>query len=339
MSRRTPRTTVTVAFVCVTGLLSLSGAGCGGGKGTRSPALPQSRSVSTDPAASSTTSTTMPPARTAASTSAINKVVWFAGFKLAVKAATLKTDPDAGTGAVDLAVTFNNQGSDPVRFDGQINLHWGGNTDKFDIATLPTVAPGASSDATLTFSVDDRFTFDGSLVTIGAPDHHQAVIPLGATGPFIDLAPVRIGVTGPVSAGSLKANVTSGELRADVERSHLELDRTQEALFVSLDINWSGNSNYALSRNNFALLLPTGSQVTADEAPIDVLNPGATRTNETVRFTVPEPTSGFYAFLLRDPTANRAPGELPFVIAINDLGAAAGAAASTTVPSAPPPAG
>jgi hypothetical protein len=297
--------------------------------------------VSTDPAASSITGTTTPLARTAASAIAINKVVWFAGFKLAVKAATLKTDADSGTGTVDLAVTFNNEGSDPVRFDGQINLHWGGNTDKFDIATLPTVPPGASSDATLTFSVDNRFTFDGALVTVGAPDHHQAVIPLGATGSFVNLAPVAISVTGPVSAGSLKANVTGGELRADVERSHLELDRTQEALFVSFDINWSGNGNYALSRNNFALLLPTGSQVTADEAPIDVLNPGATRTNGTVRFTVPEPASGFYAFLVRDPTANRAPGELPFVIAVNDLGAgaAAGAPAATTVPSTPPLAG
>jgi len=335
---------VSVAFVCLTGLLSLGGAGCGGNKGTHSPTLPQSQSVSTDPAdnsTTSTTSTTTPPARTAASTIAINKVVWFAGFKLAVKGATLKTDPDSGTGTVDLALTFNNEGSDPVRFDGQINLHWGGNTDKFDIATLPPVPPGASSDATLTFSVDDRFTFDGALVTIGAPDHHQAVIPLGATAPFIDLAPVRISVTGPLSAGGLRANVSGGELRADVERSHLELDRTQESLFVSFDINWSGNNNYALSRNNFALLLPTGSQVTADEAPIDVLNPGATRTNGTVRFTVPEPASGFYALLVRDPTANRAPGELPFVIAVNDLGAgaAAGAATTTTVPSAPPPAG
>jgi hypothetical protein len=328
---------VIVAFFGLAGLLGLGGAGCGGGKGTRPPALSQSQGLSTDPATSSTTATTTSPSRAAASAIAINKAVWFAGFKLAVKSATLKTDPDSGTGTVDLAVNFNNEGRDPVRFDGQINLHWRGNTDKFDIATLSTVAPGASSDATLTFSVDDRFTFDGAVVTIGAPDHHQAVIPLGTTGPFINLAPARVSVTGPVSAGTLKGNVTGGELRADVERSHLELDRTQEALFLSLDVNWTGNGNYTLSRDNFALLLPTGSQVTADEAPIDVLNPGATRTNETVRFTVPEPTSGFYAFLLRDPTANRPPGELPFVIAVNDLGAPAPAA--TTIPSAPPPAG
>jgi hypothetical protein len=62
--------------------------------------------------------------------------------------------------------------------------------------------------------------------------------------------------------------------------------------------------------------------VTADEAPIGVLNPGATRTNETVRFTVPEPTSGFYAFVLRDPTANLAPGQLRFVIALNQIATA-----------------
>jgi hypothetical protein len=321
---------VTVAFVSLAGLLSLAGAGCGGGKGTHPPALSRSQGLSADPAANSTASTTgttgttstTSSAKTAAGTIDVNKAVWFAGFKLTVKAATLKTDPDSGTGTLDLAVTFNNEGSDPVRFDGQINLQWGGSTDKFDIATLPTVAPGANSDDTLTFSVDDRFTFDGALVTIGAPDHHQAVIPLGSTGSFINLAPVRVSVTGSVTAGNLKANVTGGELRADVARSHLELDRTQDALSFSIDINWSGIGNYTLGPDTFALLLPTGSRVTADEAPIDVLNPGATRTNETVRFTVPEPASGFYAFVLRDPTANQAPGELPFVVAVNQMATA-----------------
>jgi hypothetical protein len=321
---------VTVALVSLVSLVAVVGTGCGGSKGTAHPALSPSQGLSSDPGATSTTTVASSPKTTARVD--INKVVWFAGFKLTVKSATLKSDPDSGTGTVDLAATFNNQGSDPVRFDGQINLHWGESTDKFDITTLPTVAPGASSDATLGFSVDDRFAFDGALVTVGATDHHQAVVPLGSIGPFIDLAPIRLAVTGSVSAGDLKANVTGGELRADVARSHLELDRTQEALFLSFDIGWTGSSNYALGRDNFALFLPSGSQVTADEAPIDGLKPGATRTNETVRFTVPEPARGIYALMLRDPTANRAPGELPFVIAVNDLGAAPAASTAPTPP-------
>ena len=311
---------MTVALVLLAGLAS---AGCSGSKGAHRSALTPPAGLSTDPAALTTTTTTSPVRATAAT---IDKTVWFAGFKLTVRTATLKTDPDSGAGTVDLAVTFSNQGSDPVRFDGQVKLGWGGSNDKFDITTLPTVAAGASSDATLSFSVDDRFRFDDAVLTIGATDHHQAVIPLGTTGQLIDLAPIRIDLGGFVNAGGLKATVTGGELRADVARSHLELDRTQEALFLSMDIAWTGTGNYILGRNNFGLVLPGGNQVTADEGPIDVLNPGATRSNETVRFTVPEPASGSYALVVRDPTASRPPGELAFLMAVNE---------ATTTTSAP----
>jgi hypothetical protein len=309
MWRRALRTTATAA------LLLVVGAACAGSKGNHNAAISSSPGASLDRTASTTTST--PPAvKTTATT--INKTVWFAGFKLTVRTATLKTDPDAGAGTVDLAVTFNNQGSDPVRFDGQVNLGWGGSNDKFDITTLPTVPAGASSDTTLTFSVDDLFTFNAATLTIGATDHHQAVIPLGLRGELIDLAPIRVGLSGSVIAGNFKATITGAELRADVARSHLELDRGKEALFLSADIAWGGASSYTLGRNNFALALPNGSQVIADEGPSDILNPGATRTNETVRFTVPQPASGPYQLIVRDPTANGAQGVLPFVMAVND---------------------
>jgi hypothetical protein len=298
------------------GLVFLVGASsnaCGGSKGTPRSAPSTSLARSNDPLATTPTTASSVKATTSSN---INKAVWFAGFKLTVKTATLKTDPDSGAGTVDVAITFNNQGSDPVRFDGQVSLAWGGSTDKFDITTLPTVAAGVNDDATLSFSVDEHFRFNGAFLVIGAPDHHQAVIPLGSTGLFIDLAPVRLAAAGPVNAGNLKATVTGGEVRDDVARSHLELDRSQEALFLSFDVAWTGASNYTLGRDSFALALPNGSQVTADEGPIDVLNPGATRTNETVRFTVPWPATGAYALIVRDPTANRPPGELPFVVTV-----------------------
>jgi hypothetical protein len=296
-------------------MLVVVSAGCAGSKGstTANTTTPGS---SLD-LASATTTTAPPAVKTTVRT--LNKTVWFAGFKLTVKTAALKTDPDSGAGTVDLAITFNNQGTDPVRFDGQVDLGWGGSTDKFDSTTLPTVAAGDSSDATLTFSVDDLFAFDNATLTIGATGHHQAVVPLGSKGQLIDLAPIRVGLNGSVTAGNLKATVTGGELRADVAKSHLELDRGKEALFLSTDIAWSGTGSSTLGRNNFVLVLPNGSQLTADEAPIDVLNPGATRSNGTVRFTVPQPASGSYQLIVRDPTVTGAQGELPFVMAVNDM--------------------
>jgi hypothetical protein len=253
----------------------------------------------------------------------VNKTVWFAGFQMTVKTAALTTDPGTGGKTVALAVTFTNQGPTPVRFDGLIDLGSGGSHYKFDPTTLPNVPGGSSHDDTLRFDVDDTFKLADATLTVGQPGHHQAIIPLGANGRLVDLAPVTLGLSGTVSAGALKVTVNGGEVRSDVPGDHVELDQGQAALALSVDIHYGGNNNYAFAHGNFALVLPNGTQVAVSSGPIEALTPDETKTNATVRFIIPAPVNGTYQLILRDPTASGVQAAWPWTMAVNERGPAA----------------
>jgi hypothetical protein len=261
-----------------------------------------------------TSTTTSSPATT------LNKTVWFAGFQMTVKTAALTTDPGTGGKTVALTVTFTNQGPTPVRFDGLIDLGSGGSHYKFNPTTLPNVPGGSSHDDTLSFDVDDTFKLADATLTVGQPGHHQALIPLGANGRLVDLAPVTLGLSGMVSAGALKVTVNGGEVRSDVPGDHVELDQGQAALALNVDIHYTGSNSYAFGHGNLALILPNGTQVAVSSGPIEALTPDETKTNTTVRFIIPEPVNGTYQLILRDPTASGVQAAWPWTMAVNESG-------------------
>jgi hypothetical protein len=283
---------------------------CSGGPGGK----PASAVKSASTAQGATTTTA------AGSPTTIDKTVWFAGFQVTIKNAAISTAPDTAVTTVNLAVTLTNEGPTPVRFDGLIDLGSGGSHYKFDNSTLPNVAGGASHDDNLSFDVDTGFKLDGATLTIGQPGHHQAVIPLGGAGNLIDLAPITLGLSGSVMAGNLKVSVKGGEVRTDVPADHVELDQNTAALALTLDIHYGGDNSYPFGHNNLALVAPNGSQIAVSAGPIEVLTPNATRTNETVRFLIPEPVNGAYQLILRDPTANGVQAAWPWTLAVNQTG-------------------
>jgi len=280
-------------------VLAAAGAACSSGSPKAHPT-----------SSTGTATTTSSPATTA------NKTVWFAGFQLTVKTAALNTDADTGGRSVALAITFTNQGPTPVRFDGLIDLGSGGSHYKYGPSTLPTVPGGSSHDDTLTFDVDDTFKLADATLTVGQPGHHQAIIPFGANGRLVDLAPVTLGLSGTVSAGGLKVTVNGGEVRSDVPGDHVELDQSQASLALSVDIHYGGTNSYAFGHGNFALVLPNGTEVAVSSGPIEALTPDETKTNATVRFIIPEPVNGTYQLILRDPTASGVQSVWPWTMGV-----------------------
>jgi hypothetical protein len=99
---------------------------------------------------------------------------WFAGFHVDLGAASF--DPAVELVTVD--AMFENLGSEPAVFDGTPSLAAGGAFYEASATqSLPTI-PGESTGAgQLVFDVDDAFTFDGAVLTIGLAEHQQAVVP------------------------------------------------------------------------------------------------------------------------------------------------------------------
>ena len=227
---------------------------------------------------------------------------WFAGFHVDLGAASF--DPSLGLVTVD--AMFENLGSEPAVFDGTPSLAVG-NTFYETSATqsLPTV-PGQSTGAgQLAFDVDDAFTFDGAVLTVGLAEHQQAVVPFDASAEAVTLEPSSFDLRGDVSAGAIAATLTGAELRADVPAEHGQIEAGSQALTIGFDVTNHGSyaGGFAFSYGgNLALELPDGTTIAADDGPIELLTLGTTLPDQWVRFTIPEPAAGRYRFVLIDDT-------------------------------------
>jgi len=175
---------------------------------------------------------------------------------------------------------FENIGSEPSVFDGMSSLAAGGVFYEASATqSLPTI-PGQSTGAgNFVFDVDDAFTFDGAVLTVGFAEHQQAVVPFDAIGEAVTLEPTVFDVTGHASAGAIAVDLTGAELRADVPEEHGQIAAGSEALTIGFDVTNHGSyaGGFAFSYSgNLALELPDGTTIAADDGPIELLALGTT---------------------------------------------------------------
>src|SRR5690242_4178256 len=181
--------------LAIAGALAISVAACGGSAAaTQAPAASEA-------AASVAVESIAPEPSAETTTVQVDQAISFAGFKVALGAATAEiTEGRGGTVAIEAA--FENTGSEDARFDGTLNLSSAGEnaTEAFDM-DIPSVPGGLSGKGMLTFDVEDSFTFDDAVLTIGLPANQQAIVPLTATaGTAVTLEPVAVDATGEGTA-------------------------------------------------------------------------------------------------------------------------------------------
>ena len=301
------RRSLTIGSLVASLLLLFS---CGGGDGGAS-------STTTPPATGSESPSPTPEG--APVTIAVNQSFWFAGFRVTVGSATFDPAPDGGSPQVTIDATYENQGTDPAIFDGTLSLAAGGSFFEPGIGLEIPNVPGLSTGAgTIPFAVDESFSFDDAVLTIGLAENNQAVIPLGGTGEAVTLEPTTLLVTGTASGGEVTVEVQGGELRADVPEEHSEIAKGHLALTLDFAATYTGDfaGGYAFAYSgNLALRLPDGTTVAPDEGPIELLRAGTTLPDVSVRFTVNDPPAGTYALVVIDTVMEDARGELEFEIA------------------------
>ncbi|HYN69457.1 MAG TPA: hypothetical protein VEX41_04530, partial [Candidatus Eisenbacteria bacterium] len=214
---------------------------------------------------------------------------------------------DARGGSVELEATFKNPGPFSAALAAPILLTAGGDAYELQRGTeLPEVPSAGTTEATLTFDVLGRTTVDDAVLRIGAPENHQALVPLrSGTVPLVTLEPVTAPATGSGVAGDVTVALHGAVLRWDLPDWNAELPLASEALTVTYDVTYTGTfaGGFPFTGANVALQLPDGTLVEprrdGRSQSVEVVDPGATVLAAT-RFEIPAGTRGGFGLLINN---------------------------------------
>jgi hypothetical protein len=298
----------------VAGILALVVAACSGSAAS-TPAVSDDASVASEAPVASSEAVASP----STTTVQVDQSVWFAGFKVTFGEASAELAEGRG-GAVTIEALFENTGSDDAAFDGTLNLASNGaNALQGFGMDIPNVPGGQTGKGTLAFDVEDGFTFDDAVLTVGRAGNQQAIVPLTATaGTARTLEPVVFPLAGSGQAGDLRLDLIEGEVRADQPWSHGQMEEGTFVLTVRYDASFESDfaGGFAFAAENVALRLPDGTTVApiADgrSQSIELIGPDSTIKDAFSRFEIEDPAAGDYVLLVR--SFDEAEDEIPFTI-------------------------
>jgi hypothetical protein len=186
-------------------------------------------------------------------------------------------------------------------------------------SAFPEVASGRDGAAEIRFTVIGQFDLGAATIVVGAPDAHQAVVPLRAAGGAVTLEPVAIARPAKplATAGSLKISMLTAEIRADLPDWGLELPSATLAITITYDVAYIGtfDGGASFTADNIRLRLPNGGFIAprrdGRSQSTTVLKPKATARSLSSRFEIPLPAGGSYQLVIQDG-AHRA--GVPFAV-------------------------
>jgi hypothetical protein len=301
--------------LALAGVLALAVAACGGN--AEAAADPQAAAAQ---AAAQEPQGTPASQESTATTVEVGQTAWFAGFKVTLGTATAEIDPGRG-GDVTIEATFENTGDETASLDATLNLTSAGENALQGFGMdIPSVPGGSTGKGTFAFHVEDSFSFDDAVLTLGQPANQQAVLPLTAmAGEAVTLEPVAVTATGSGTADTLRIDLSGGEYRADQPWNHGQMKKGSFVLTLAYDASFLKEfaGGFAFTGENVALRLPDGTTV-------DEIQDGESQSNELIgskstlkdlysRFEIEDPAAGDYALLIRsfDNTEDEIPFSIP----------------------------
>ncbi len=251
---------------------------------------------------------------------------WHAGFKVALGEARL-TAGDFGILGLEIDAVFENLSDADATPNSRLLLQSGGQnyTESTLDQEIPRVPGGLSSNGLITFQVDEAFSFDDAVLVVGQPSNNQAMVPLTpGAGELVSLEPQKIAVSGSATAGAVTVTLTGVEVRADLPEKRDEEEEGKLALrvfFSAMPVAGIQIGQGVLQNQNVALKLPDGTFVAVRSDGISGVNEllqgkeGTTILDLSVRFDVPSPAAGEYAFIIKGkygPGGAQVEAEAPF---------------------------
>ena len=253
----------------------------------------------------SVVSTTSPPSIDATDVD-LDATVWFAGYT--VEATRARYDPTDATVSVDVQFTNDQFDSgDPCDLlledialvvDGTRTMLWA------DPCTR--LSPGTSTRTTLTATVSATtggpVGLDQAVVEFGAPDQHQATIPLDgrpATSDFPVTAAATGTVTGEVTTFTLETVEVVPAGCSSSNPIRFPPGRLDEMSVVVTGTATSA-SDYPVGYGKARLTLPDGTDLASNSLAgvIYALDPGIPTRDIRACFVVPAPVAGEYPFTI-----------------------------------------
>ncbi len=240
----------------------------------------------------------------------VDESYWHAGFKVTLGEARL-TAGDSGILGMEIDVVFENLSDADATPNSTLVLQSGGQnyTEPTLDQEIPQVPGGLTSNGLITFQVDEAFSFDDAVLVVGLPSNNQAMVPLTpGAGELVSLEPQEIAASGSATAGALTVTLTGVEVRADLPENHDEEEEGKLALtvfFSAMPVAGIQIGQGVLQSQNVALKLPDGTSVAVRSDGISGVNEllqgkeGTTITDLSVRFDVPSPAAGEYAFIIK----------------------------------------
>jgi hypothetical protein len=238
--------------------------------------------------------------------------------------------PGDSGGTVTIDAVFNNLGTDTSTFDSQYILIAGGENyegERF-AEGLPEVPGGLSGNGEFVFDVNDDFVFDDAVLRIGNAQNNQAIIPIGAdaTEELVTLEPQEVAVAGTIVAGAVTVNVEGAEVRTDLPDAHSITEKDSTTITIRFSVSPAAGIQIGqgvFQDPNVALRLPDGTAAAVRSDGRSGVNEllqgkeGTTIPDLSVRFEIPAPAAGDYAFIVRGkygPGGADAEGELVFTV-------------------------
>jgi hypothetical protein len=241
---------------------------------------------------------------------AVNQSFWHSGFKVTLGTARLLSEP-AGAPVVTIDAQFQNLNTDhvwPDRRPPESMILTVGDRAYPEPAPehqeLPDVPLGIGLPGTIAFVVDDQFVLPEAVLTVGAADVRQAVVPLGRPEGLVSLEPRSITVSGrvvPAADSNLYVTVEGGQVRADDPGQWQQAPAGSDYLLLEFSATNDGPGRLTLLQGDaLSLELPDGSTV-GDELgcgnPQLFPNPYSTVSDGVVCFLVPAPATGEYTLI------------------------------------------
>ncbi len=290
----------------------MSVAGCGGDD---APAASLPSTTETGPAPDATPSTSGVTDDPVASdeTIVVDLSAVFGGFRWHVVEASV--GESLGTPTVRVGIDVENLTSEANRPPSSVSLMTSdGLIEDSGFGVTAEIAPSAVEAGSYEFQVDAGFTFDESVLFIGADGSAHASVPLAGTE-VVSLEPIEVTVDEVGTADAVEIRL--GQVGVDWHSLafHGESAEAGSAfLTATVDITLGAQSRTAT--DTFELVLPGGDTVTPERAPNEVLSEGVTAEGLEVAFVVSDPIEGDY--VLRLLNLSRFPedtvAEVPFTL-------------------------
>lgn len=230
---------------------------------------------------------------------AMEETVWFAGYRVTATAARF----DGGAVSIDVGFTNEQYGSaDPCALLLEdIALVVDGRRSSLSADRCSRLPPGTSSRTILSANVSSDVRTTNSVVQFGAPEQHQARIPLDG-GASTSEQPMSLSATGTVTGDTWtfaldEIAVVPAACDGLSDTLGFRPGRADEvSIVVSGTI--ASSDRYPLGFGNARLTLPGGEEVASPSLSgpgvIYVVGPGLTERDARACFSVPAPAVGTY---------------------------------------------